>query len=65
MHNLIPLNPFPLSRDERIKALLNYITSALHKPMTPAEFCQKWVDYPLTEQDYAEACESELITATG
>ena len=60
---LIPA--FALSRDERAKALLSYIATVVHQPMTPAEFCHKWVSYPLTDPDYKQACEDALCRATG
>lgn len=59
------LDRLPLSRDERIAALLNHIISTIHQPMSPAAFCQKWVKHPLTQQNYSRTCDRVLSEATG
>ncbi len=57
--------PAGASRANRIQTLAKHIQATADQPMEPNEFVNAWVQHPLSQQRYRDACEQELAHAVG
>ncbi|MGB3207889.1 MAG: hypothetical protein WBB28_23135 [Crinalium sp.] len=65
MNDLKQVEKLPISREDRIQDLLNYIKENCDRPMSVNEFCAQWVKHSLVRNNYAEACSDALARAAG